>query len=85
MKMKTQKSIVLQRNFKNLMSSLLPMAKEVISNKINQTKSRIILKIQSKKRRNAPKRVSNRGIKSLENNFNVKATKNIINAPYNSY
>ena len=34
-----------------------------------------------KKRQNTPKRVSNRGIKSLENNFSVKATKNIINTP----
>ena len=52
------------------------MTKKVISNKINQTKSRIIQKIRPKKRRNAPKRVSNRGIK-----FSVKATKNIINTP----
>ena len=29
----------------------------------------------------APKRVSNREIKSLENNFSVKATKNMINTP----
>ena len=34
-----------------------------------------------KKRQNTPKRVSNRGIKSLENNFSVKATKNIISTP----
>ena len=32
-----------------------------------------------KKRQNTPKRVSSRGIKSLENNFSVKVTKNIIN------
>ena len=66
------------------MSTLLPMAKKVISNQINQIKSRIMHKIWSnkiKKRQNVPKRVSNRGIKSLENNFSVKATKNIINAP----
>ena len=84
MKMKAQKSIVLKRNFKNLMSTLLPMAKKVISNQINQIKSRIMHKIRPnkiKKRQNTPKRVSNRGIKSLENNFRVKATKNIINTP----
>ena len=34
---------------------------------------------KSKKRRNTLKRVYNRGIKSLENNFSVKAAKNIIN------
>ena len=82
--MEAQKSIVLKRNFKNLMSTLLPMAKKVISNQINQIKSRIMHKIRPnkiKKRQNTPKRVSNRGIKSLENNFRVKATKNIINTP----
>ena len=66
------------------MSTLLPMAKKVISNQINLIKSRIMHKIRSnkiKKRQNTPKRVSNRGIKSLENNFSVKATKNIINTP----
>ena len=36
---------------------------------------------KTRKRRNTPKRVSNRGIKSLQNNFSVKATKKIINAP----
>ena len=84
MKMKAQKSVVLKRNFKNLMSNLLPMAEKVISNQINQIKSRVMHKIRSnkiKKRQNTLKRVSNRGIKSLENNFNVKATKNIINTP----
>ena len=35
--------------------------------------------IQPNKVQNTLKRVSNRGIKSLENNFSVKATKNIIN------
>ena len=40
-----------------------------------------ILPNKIKKRQNTPKRVSNRGIKSLENNFSVKATKNIINTP----
>ena len=79
MKMKAQKSIVLKRNFKNLMSTLLPMAKKVISNQINQIKSCIMHKIQPnkiKKRQNTLKRVSTRGIKSLGNNFSVKATKN---------
>ena len=38
-------------------------------------------KIRPNKIKNTPKRVSNRGIKSLENNFSVKATKNIINTP----
>ena len=79
--MKTQKNIVLKRNFKNLMSTLLPNAKKVISNQINQIKSRIMGKIQPNKIKNTPKMVSNRGIKSLENNFSVKATKNIINTP----
>ena len=81
MKMKAQKSVILKRNFKNLMSTLLPMAKKVISNQINQIKSRIMRKIRPNKIQNTPKRVSNRGIKSLENNFSVKATKNIINTP----
>ena len=81
MKMKAQKSIILKRNFKNLMSTLLPIAKKVISNQINKIKSRIMRKIRSNKRQNTPKRVSNRGIKSLENNFSVKASKNIINTP----
>ena len=41
-----------------------------------------ILPNRFKKRRNTPKRVStNRGIKLLENNFSVKATKNIISTP----
>ena len=34
--MKAQKSVVLRRNFKNLMSTLLPIAKKVISNQINK-------------------------------------------------
>ena len=81
MKMKAQKSVVSKRNFKNLMSILLPITKKVISNKINQIKSRIICKMVPNRRQNIPKRVSNRRIKSLENNFRVKATKNIINTP----
>ena len=75
------KSIVLKRNFKNLMTILLPIAKKVTSNQINKIKSRIMLKILSNKVQNTLKRASNRRIKSLENNFSVKATKNIINTP----
>ena len=66
------------------MTTLLPMVKKIISGEINQTKSGIMQKIRpnkTKKRRNTPKRVSNRGIKSLENNISVKATKNIISTP----
>ena len=54
------------------------MVKNFISDNINQIKLPIMHKIRSnksKKRRNTLKRVSNRGIKSLENNFSVKATK----------
>ena len=69
MKMTAQKSIVLKRNFKNFMFTLLPIVKKMISNQINQIKSRIMRKIWPNKIRNTPKR----GIKSLENN----ATKNI--------
>ena len=36
-------------------------------------------KIRPNKIQNTPKSVSNRGIKSLENNFSAKATRNIIN------
>ena len=78
MNIKTQKSMVLKRNFKNLMSILLPIARKVISNKINQIKSRIMLKIVPNRRQKTVKSVSNREIKSLENNSSVKATKNII-------
>ena len=60
--MKAQKSIVLKRNFKNLMSILLPIAKKVISNQINKIKSRIMRKIRPNKVQNTLKRVSNRGI-----------------------
>ena len=84
MKKQTQKSFVLKRNSKNLMSTLLPIAKKMLSNKINQIKSDIIQKILAnrfKKRQNNLKNVSNRRIKSLENNFSVKATKTIINTP----
>ena len=77
MKMKTQKSI--------------PRVKKVIKSAIRSKKRRNISKRVSirskilpnrfKMRQNIPKRVSNRGIKSLENNFSVKATKNIISTP----
>ena len=66
------------------MSTLLPIAKKMLCNKINKIKSdviQIILPNRFKKRQNTPKKVSNRGIKSLENNFSVKATENIINTP----
>ena len=49
------------------MSTLLPIAKKVISNQINKIKSRIMRKI----RPNTPKKVSNREIKSLENIINT--------------
>ena len=80
MKMKAQKSVVLKWNFKSLVSTL-SMAKKVISDKINQIKSRIMHKIWPNKRQNTLKRVSNRGIKSLENNFSVKATKTFLKTP----
>ena len=67
MKMKTQKSIVLKRNFKNLMSVLLLIVKKVVSNQINKIKSRIIRKLWPNKIQNTTERVSNREIKSLEN------------------
>ena len=84
MKMKTQKSIISRPSMKNLMVNVLPIVKKVITKKINQIKSAIKSKVlpnRLKKRQNTPKRVSNRGIKPLENNFNVKATKNIISIP----
>ena len=49
MKIKAQKGIVLKRNFKKLISILLPKAKKVISNQINQIRSRIMRKIQPNK------------------------------------
>ena len=55
--MKAQKSNVLKRKFKNLMS----ITKKVISNQIKQIKSRIMRKIRPNKMQNTPKRVSNRG------------------------
>ena len=53
----------------------------MVSKKINKIKSRIMHKIRSIKRENTLKSVSNREIKSLKNNFRVKATKEIINTP----
>ena len=79
--MRMQKSIALKRNFKKLMSTLLPIAKRGISNQINKIKSRIMHKIQPNKRQNTLESVSNREIKSLKNNLRVKATKRIINTP----
>ena len=58
------------------MFALLPIVKKVVSNQINKIKSRIM-----HKRQNTLKSVSNREIKSLKNNFRVKATKGIINTP----
>ena len=75
MKMKTKKSIVLKRNMKNLMTRLLPMVKKVVNKKINQIKSSIMQKIRPNKRGNAVKRVSNRRIKSLENNLVLQLLK----------
>ena len=49
MEMKTQKSIALKRNMKNLMINLLPMVKNIISIKINQIKSGITQKIRRNK------------------------------------
>ena len=84
MKMKTQKSIVLKPNMKNLITSLLPVVKKMINKKVNQIKSGIMRKIlpnKLKKRQNTSKRVSNRTIKYLENNFSVMVTKSIISTP----
>ena len=84
MNKQTQKRVVLKENMKKLIISLLPMVKKMVNKKNNQIKSGIMKKIvpnKLKKRRNTLKRVSKRGIKSLENNFSVKATKNIINTP----
>ena len=56
MKMKTQKSIVSKRNFKNFMSIFLPIAKKVISNQINKIKSCVMRKILHNKAQNTPKK-----------------------------
>ena len=79
--MKSRKSIVLKLNMENLMTSSLPIVKKMVNKKINQIKSSIMQKIRPNKRRNAPKKISNRRIKFLENNFSVTATKNIISTP----
>ena len=71
MRMEAQKSIVLKRNFKNLTFTLLPIIKKVISNQINQIKSRIMRNIRPNKIQNTPKKVSNREIKFLENTINT--------------
>ena len=64
------------------MTSLLPMVKKIVNKKINQIKLRTMQKIRSnKKRQNTLEKVSDRKIKFLENNFSVKATKNISNTP----
>ena len=84
MKTQTQRSVVLKQNMKKLMTSILPMVKNMINEKINQIKlgiMRKIMPINLKKRRNNPKRISNRTLKSLENNCRVIATKNIISTP----
>ena len=68
---------------KKMMISVLPMVKKMIIEKIDEIKLGIMRKIMSnklKKRRNTPKRISNKTIKSLENNSHVIATKNIISA-----
>ena len=66
------------------MTSVLPMVKKVINEKINQINSSMMGKIMPnnlKKRRNTPKRISNRTMKSLETNSPVMATRNIISTP----
>ena len=97
MKNQVQKSTVSKPRMVNKAIILLPMAKKAtsllptakkmlhsrINSRINQVKGimRKVVPNRFKKGRNTPKRVSNRGIKSLENNFSVQATKNIINTP----
>ena len=60
-----KRSIVPKRNFKKLMSTLLPIVKKVVKNQINQIKLSIMYKIMSNKRQNTLKSVSNREINSL--------------------
>ena len=81
MKVRAQKSIVLKRNFKKLMTTLLPTVKKVVSYQIIKIKSHILHKMWPNKRQNTLKSVSNRRIKSLKSNLRVKATKGIINTP----
>ena len=78
-KIKAQKSNALKRNFKKLISILLPIAKKVISNQVNKIKPRIMSKIRPNKVQNTPKIVSNREIKSLENIINT--SKIVIEKP----
>ena len=73
-----KRSIAPKRNFKKLMSTLLPIVKKVVKNQINQIKSSIMHKIMSNKRQNTLKSVSNRETKPLNR---VKATKGVINTP----
>ena len=80
MKNQVQKSTVSKPSMVKKIISLLPMAKKMLNSKIKGIMRKIVPN-RFKKGRNTLKRVSNRGIKSLENNFSVKATKNIINAP----
>ena len=42
MRMRAQKSVILKRNMKNLMTSSLPMVKKMVSKKINHIKSSIM-------------------------------------------
>ena len=81
MNVRSQKSIVSKRNFKNFVSALLPIVKKVVSHQINKINSSIMHKIQSNKRQNTLKSASNREIKSLKDNPRVKATTEIINTP----
>ena len=59
-----KRSMLPKRNFKRLMSTLLPIVKQVVSNQINKIKSSIMHKIISNKRQNTLKKVSNRETKS---------------------
>ena len=80
MKNQIQKSTVSKLSMVKKIISLLPMAKKMRNSKIKGI-MRNIVPNRFKMGRNTLKRVSNRGIKSLENNFSVNTTKNIINTP----
>ena len=80
MKNQVQKSTVSKPSMVKKIIILLPMAKKMLNSKIKGIMRKIVPN-RFKKGRNTLKRVSNRGIKSLENNFSVKATKNIISTP----
>ena len=75
MKVRTQKSIALKRNFKKLISTLFPIVKRRVSNQINKIKSRIVRKIEPNKRKNTLRSVSNRDIKSLKITLELKLLK----------